>query len=76
MICKKPVIFFLFTSLLALVILVSVCCSISCKPVNALISSEPAKSFVKCNPICFSIVSVAKNLILSITVRLSGLSIP
>ena len=75
-ICKKPVIFFLFTSLLALVILVSVCCSISCKPVNALISSEPAKSFVTCKPVCFSIVSVAKNLILSITVRLSGLSIP
>lgn len=75
-ICKKPVIFFLFTSLLALVILVSVCCSISCKPVNALISSEPAKSFVTCKPVCFSIVSVAKNLILSITVWLSVLSIP
>ena len=26
----------------------NVCCSVSCKPVSALISSEPVKSFVTC----------------------------
>ena len=35
-------------------------CSVSCKPVSALIRSEPVKSFVTCKPVCFSNISIAK----------------
>ena len=35
-------------------------CSVSCKSVSVLISSEPVKSFVSCKPVCFSNVSMAK----------------
>ena len=60
--CNKPVILSLvYKSLHSRNISETVCCSISCKPVSALISSEPVKSFVMCKPICFSNVSIAKN---------------
>ena len=35
-------------------------CSVGCKPVSALISSEPVKSFVTYKPACFSNVSMTK----------------
>ena len=63
--CNKPVVFspvykFLRTSNSR--ISKTVCCSISCKLVSALISTEPVKSFVTCKSICFSNVSIGKNL--------------
>ena len=61
--CNKPVIFSpAYTSLHAFNICISknVRCGVSCKPVSALISSEPVKSFVTCKPVCFSNVSTTK----------------
>ena len=61
--CNKPFIFSpVSRSLHASKICIgkTVCCSISTKPVSALISSELVKSFVKCKLVCFSNVSMAK----------------
>ena len=59
---NKPVIFSIYKSLHASNICISktVCCSVSCKPVSTLISSEPVKSFVTCKPVCFSNVNMVK----------------
>ena len=61
--CNKTIIFSpVYKSLHASNIYIrkTVRCSVICKPVSALISSEPVKSFVTCKPVCFSNVSMAK----------------
>ena len=61
--CNKPVIFSpVYKSLHTSNICISktVRCSVSCKLVSTLISSEPVKPFVTCTPVCFSNVSMAK----------------
>ena len=62
--CSEPVIFSsVYKSLHASNISIgeTVCCSISCKSVSDLIGSEPVKSFFTCKPVCFSKVSIAKD---------------
>ena len=62
--CNKHIIFSLVCKCLHgsnISISKTVLCSISCKSTTALISSEPAKSLVKCTPVCFSNVSIAKD---------------
>ena len=53
--CNKPVVFSPVYKYLRARNSISktVCCSISCKPVSALISTEPVKSFVTYKFICF-----------------------
>ena len=61
--CNKPVIFSpVYKSCHAGNICISktVCCSVNCKPVSTLINSDPVKSFVTCKTVCFSNVSMAK----------------
>ena len=62
--CNKPVIFSpVYKSLHASNICSvskTVPCSVRCKPVNALISSEPFKPFVLCKPVSFDNTSTAK----------------
>ena len=62
--CAGPVIFSpAYKSLRAsnIGITKTVCCSISCKPVSALINSEPVKSFVTCKLVSFSNVGIAND---------------
>ena len=61
--CNKPVIFSsVYKSSHASNVCISktACCSVSCKPVSALIIRESVKSFVTCKPVCFSNVSITE----------------